>query len=143
MRLTEILRKTAQGFTGPSTSEMFQPEFNKLLKPLTGSLKYYYDEEDGVHYVQIVDTSIKFEPKTRYHEQLIERFDGEVYRVLADLTLNDATELFPFRAVQVDTIYVDKDFQNKGYSRLHLKKLNQPWSLAIIKPRVEDVIGLA
>lgn len=121
MRLTEILRKTAQGFTGPSAPEMFQPEFNKLLKPLTGSLKYYYDEEDGVHYVQIVDTSIKFEPKTRYHEQLIERFNGEVYRVLADLTLNDATDLFPFSAVQVDTIYVDKDFQNKGYSRLAYK----------------------
>lgn len=121
MKLNEILRKTTQGFIGPSEPEVFQPEFNKLLKPLTNSLKYYYDEEDGVCTIQIVDTDIKFEPKTRYHEQLIERFNGEVYRVLADLTLNDATDLFPFRAVQVDTIYVDKDFQNKGYSRLAYK----------------------
>lgn len=121
MKLTEILRKKESGYSGPSAPEFFHPEFNSILKPINGTLKYYYDEEDGVHTVQIVDTTIKFEPKTPYHEQLAKKFNGELYRVLADLTLNDATDLFPFKAVQVDSIYVDKDFRNKGYAKLVYK----------------------
>lgn len=116
MRLTEILRKSSTGYQAPAAPVLFNPQLNDELKPLHGTLKFYYENEDDVITIQLVNDDVPFEPTSQYHQQLKGRF-GKLYRVLADLTLNSASDMFPFRAVQVDSIHVAKDFQNKGLAR--------------------------